>query len=106
MAGASYSTQTKIGSRVLCRVEQVLESTGAVSIPEGSMVLTLNASDNATQLAMLRALKAGDLVDISITSKDSRWNNVTQALGAMYKLVTDGQVEAFVRGKRRWLDQR
>lgn len=84
--------QPTIGKEVQYTVDQVLESTGSIAIPEGKAVLTMNAKDNAEILAKLRALQPGDPVTLSITSTDERWNNVDQALGGTYKIVTDGKV--------------
>ncbi|WP_300267884.1 phosphodiester glycosidase family protein [uncultured Flavonifractor sp.] len=88
----AYATQPTIGKQVQYTVDQVLESTGSIAIPEGKAVLTMNAKDNADILAKLRALQPGDTVTLSITSTDERWNSVTQALGGTYKIVTDGKV--------------
>lgn len=88
----AYATQPTIGKQVQYTVDQVLESTGSIAIPEGKAVLTMNAKDNADILAKLRALQPGDTVTLSITSTDARWNSVTQALGGTYKIVTDGKV--------------
>lgn len=81
-----------IGGQVEYAVEQVLESTGSIPIPEGKAVLTLNAKDNAALLDKLRALQPGDAVTLSVTSPDQRWNTVTQALGGTYRIVADGAV--------------
>lgn len=88
----TQSDEFIVNGRVTCTVDQVLESTGAISIPEGKIVLSLNAKDDAAKLAALKALQPGDTIDIDVSSADSRWTEATQALGAMYKLVTDGQV--------------
>ena len=88
----AYATQPTIGKQVQYTVDQVLESTGSIAIPEGKAVLTMNAKDNADILAKLRALQPGDTVTLSITSTDERWNSVTQALGGTYKIVTDSKV--------------
>ena len=93
-ATVTQSDEFIINGRVTCTVDQVLESTGSVAIPEGKIVMSLNAKDDANVLAGLRALKPGDTVDIDVTSADSRWSDATQAVGAMYKLVTNGQVES------------
>ena len=81
-----------INGRVTCTVDQVLESTGSVSIPEGKIVMSFNAKDNPETLAALKALQPGDTVDIDVATDDSRWTEAAQAVGAMYKLVTNGQV--------------
>ncbi|WP_130870998.1 phosphodiester glycosidase family protein [Intestinimonas massiliensis (ex Afouda et al. 2020)] len=89
-----------IGKTVTYTVDQVLESTGPIAIPEGKAVLTMNASDDANTLAALRALKAGDTVTLSITAADERWNTATEALGGVYKIVTNGQVASGLDASR------
>ena len=96
----TYSTEPRIGRQTQYVVEQVLESTGSIAIPEGKAVLTLNAKDNADTLAKLRALVPGDAVTLSITSTDARWNDVDQALGGVAKLVTNGQAASGLDASR------
>ena len=96
----TYSTEPRIGRQTQYVVEQVLESTGSIAIPEGKAVLTLNAKDNADTLAKLRALMPGDTVTLSITSTDARWNDVDQALGGVAKLVTNGQAASGLDASR------
>lgn len=86
------SAQLKIGGRVTCTVDQVLESTGSIPIPAGKMVLTINAKSDAALVAALRALQPGDTVDIDVTAADSRWVEAEQALGGLYHLVSNGTV--------------
>ena len=87
----AYATQPTIGKQVQYTVEQVLESTGSIAIPEGKAVLTMNGADKAEILAKLRALQPGDTVTLSVTSTDARWNNVDQAIGGTYHIVSNGQ---------------
>ena len=96
----TYSTEPRIGRQTQYVVEQVLESTGSIAIPEGKAVLTLNAKDNADTLAKLRALVPGDTVTLSITSTDARWSQVDQALGGVAKLVTNGQAASGLDASR------
>ena len=96
----TYSTEPRIGRQTQYVVEQVLESTGSIAIPEGKAVLTLNAKDNADTLARLRALVPGDTVTLSISSTDPRWSQVDQALGGVAKLVTNGQVASGLDASR------
>ena len=84
--------QPTIGQTVRYTVDQVLESTSAIPIPEGKAVLTLNGEEDANLLAALRALQPGSEVTLSITAADARWNTVTEALGGVSKIVTNGQV--------------
>ena len=89
-----------IGKTVTYTVDQVLESTGAIAIPEGKAVLTMNANDDANILAALRALQPGQQVTLSVTAADERWNTAVEALGGVYKIVTNGQVASGLDASR------
>ena len=73
-------------------VDEVKESSGAVSIPAGKLVLSLAKTASEDKLAAVKALKAGDAVEVSITSAQ-QWQDVQFAVGSLYKLVTNGVVE-------------
>lgn len=96
----ALSDQLKIGGRVRCTVDQVVEAAGANPIPEGCFVLTMNAKDDEGTLNMLRSLQPGDEVSIDITSADSRWAEATESLGAMYLLLKDGQIGSSLSTER------
>lgn len=87
------SEQLVVNGRMSYTVDQVLESEGSISIPEGKLVMSLNGEDSEELLAALRALQPGEQVDIEISSTDTRWTEAAQAVGAMYKLVTNGAIE-------------
>ncbi|MCI8477864.1 MAG: hypothetical protein HFE97_05885 [Oscillospiraceae bacterium] len=87
------SAELGVNRRVVCQVDQILESNGSIPIPKGKLVLTLNGQDHAETLEAVRSLQAGDTIKIDISSADARWSTATQAVGAMYKLVTNGVVE-------------
>ena len=86
------SDQLRVGGRVTCRVEEVLESTGSIEIPKGKMILTVNQQNNEWLLGMVQGLQPGDQVDIDVKASDERWNDVVTALGGYYKIVTNGEV--------------
>ena len=86
------SDELTVGGRLVCTVDQVLESTTSIQIPEGKLVLTVNKQNNEWLLGQVSSLKPGDQVSIDITAADSRWNNVVTAIGGYYKIVTNGQV--------------
>lgn len=90
----TQSDELMIGSRVTYRVEQVLESTGSIAIPEGKVVLSINNKANSYWLSNVKSLKVGDLIDIDVTTTDAIWQEADQAMGGLYKLVTAGKVES------------
>lgn len=84
--------QLTIGGRVSCVVEQVLQSTGSIEIPQGKMVLSISNNSHEWLVSMASQLQAGDRVELDVTSADERWNDAVTALGGFYKIVTGGQV--------------
>ncbi|MCI2106011.1 MAG: phosphodiester glycosidase family protein [Intestinimonas sp.] len=92
--GNPAQTELTIGGSVTCTVDQVLQSTDSISIPEGKMVLTINNDGDAWLVSELAALQPGDTVKFDVSSQDSRWNDSVTALGGMYRLITDGVVSS------------
>ena len=84
--------QLTVGGRLVCTVDQVLESEKSIQIPQGKLVLTVNKQNNQWLLDQVSALKLGDQVSIDVTAADTRWNDVVTAIGGYYKIVTNGQV--------------
>ncbi len=80
-----------VGGRLVCTVDQVLDSSSSIPIPEGKLVLTVNKQNNEWLLGQVTSLKPGDQVSIDVTAADSRWNSVVTAIGGFYKIVTNGQ---------------
>ncbi len=90
----------RIGKRVRCQVDFVTEAAGSNPLQKGSLVLTMNGTDDPNVLARLRSLKPGDQVDLDITAADSRWEEATQALGGMYRLLEGGQLGSNLSAER------
>ena len=88
----TITNELKVGGRLVCTVDQVLESTGSIEIPAGKLVLTVNQNNNEWLLGQVQSLKAGDQVTIDVTAADTRWEDVVTAIGGFYKIVTEGQV--------------
>ena len=96
----TQSGELMIGSRVTYKVEQVLESTGAIAIPAGKAVLSINNQANSYWLSNVKSLQPGDLIDIDVTTTDAIWQEAEQAMGGLYKLVTAGKVESGLPSER------
>ncbi len=78
-----------IGGELLLRVDQVVEDSSALAIGENQVVLTTSATGYTQGLTMLRALTLGETFTVSFTA-DPQWTGVTEAVGAMYLLVSNG----------------
>lgn len=86
------SQELRVGSRVRCEVDYVSEAAGANPIPEGMFVLTMNGKDDEGTLNMLRSLQPGDEVLIDLTTEDRRWEEVTESIGGLFRLLENGQL--------------
>ncbi len=88
-----YRDVPVIGGRMECVVEQVLHSDRSIDIPEGKLVLSLHKDSHEWLMSELSALQPGDTVEIDITSPDPQWKSARTAIGGLYKMVTNGEVE-------------
>ena len=80
-----------IGATTYYTVLEVRETTGgSTAIQPGQMVLSVNAKAAEEELSYLRAMQPGDVFGLTVTAKDSQWNDVVEAVGALYPLVKDG----------------
>ena len=79
-----YGQELKIGTTVSCTVEEVIEAKGATSIPQGKFVMSISNKAGEWLQETIRSLEVGDTVDLSISSEDTRWNKVVDAVGAMH----------------------
>ena len=70
------------------QVEQVLEESAAYTLEENQVLLSAAANGYADALAFLRSLTPGQTVTVSFTTPDPSWNDVTEAIGALYLLVS------------------
>ena len=80
-------------SRMTFTVDQVVESTSSTAIPSGKYVLTVNNKSGEAATAPLKALKAGDTVEVDFATGDTRWTEAVEATGAPSRLVNAGQVD-------------
>ena len=82
-----------IGGTTYYKVVEVIENPGgATTVGENQLVLSVNAAAAEWELTFLRSMKPGDIFSFSVTAQDSGWNQVTEAVGALYPLVQNGQV--------------
>jgi len=84
----------RIGGRIRCTVDYIMDAAGATTLHEGRLVLTLNGKEDEALLEKLRALQSGDEVTIDMVCADTRWNEAVEALGGMYRLLDNGQIGA------------
>lgn len=83
-----------IGSEVTLQVEEVVEDASARTLREDQVLLTIAANGYEAGLAFLRALIPGQLVTVAFSTPDPSWNDVSEAVGALYLLVANGQPQS------------
>lgn len=86
------SAEPTVDGRVSYKVEQVLESTGAIPIPEGKAILSINKKSLQYYIDYIKLLQPGDVIDLNITTEESAWAEADQAMGGLYRIVSDGKV--------------
>ena len=84
----------RIGETSYYRVVSVVENTTGTKtvVGENQMVLSANAAAAESYLTYLRSMTEGDIFSLTVTSSDESWNAVTEAVGALYPLVQDGEI--------------
>jgi exopolysaccharide biosynthesis protein len=92
--GTTQSTKLAIGGSVTCKVTGIRQSTDANDIPKGSFVLSVNYKSDAWLVSQLQALALGDTVVLDVSCDDARWSQATEAVGGLFRLITDGAVNS------------
>lgn len=85
------SGRPAIGEELVLLVEEVVEDTAALPVREDQVVLTSAQAGYDVNLGFLRGLVPGDEVVFTAAAASEDWNDVTEAIGAMYLLVSGGQ---------------
>jgi len=76
-------------------VENVITTGGSVSIPDGQVILSVSADASDALKAAVAGLKAGSTVTLGISCA-SGWDKVSCAVGSLYKLITNGQLDGSI----------
>ena len=84
------SGSTAVGGNLRVRVNRIVRGTAAETIGSREVALTIAANGIDSGRSFLENRHAGETLTISFRAEDSVWNNVTEAVGAMYLLVENG----------------
>ncbi len=74
-------------------VEEIVRSGGAMTLPEGKLVLSVADDSDPWRLGMLETLSEGAEMEFSFVCEDERFDDVTCAVGSLYRLLADGEAE-------------
>jgi exopolysaccharide biosynthesis protein len=84
-----------IGDTLTATVEDKFNYTGAILIPEGKFVLTLNENSDETLYEQFASLEIGEKLEISSYADDERWSDVDSAMGSVGdRLIENGKVNS------------
>ncbi len=81
-----------IGDALTVTVDQVMEASSATAIGPNQVVLSVNLKSTPYFIDAVRNLPIGTTVTFSATAADSQWDDVENAVGALYSLVENGGV--------------
>ncbi|MBR3569804.1 MAG: phosphodiester glycosidase family protein [Oscillibacter sp.] len=86
------SGSLKIGGELKMRVDKVIETSKPTPIESNQIVLSVNLKSNEYWQKAFRNLPIGSEITLTVTAADERWNNVQQAMGALYLLAENGKI--------------
>ncbi len=88
-----------MNGEVTLTVDEIIESSSPVSIPEGKVILSLADTADTWRQEGIDSLEAGDTVTIK-TESSPEWNDVSYAVGSLYKADYGGQGRSGPGGKQ------
>lgn len=80
-----------LNAPITMTVDAISEGTGAITMAENQVVLSVNANATAYETDALRDCQVGSTITMTLTA-DEAWSDVVTAMGALYSLVEDGAV--------------
>ena len=88
------SDKITLDSTITGKVESVVESEGAIEIPEGKIVLSADNRVPEEVMAQLKLFKEGDVIEITTSADgDARWHDAKYALGCFGgRIIKDGEI--------------
>lgn len=96
----SVNGEMRLGEELTAVVESVTLDDGAVAIPSGKLVLTIDEDAPAEFLDPIASLQVGETVKISFGAigEDTRWNDVKLAMGSVGgRLIINGEVNPDIK---------
>ncbi len=82
-----------VGGELRCTLESVYRSDGPTPMAEGRLLLCLSADSGENMLSYLGCLERGMELTLRAEAGDEAFNDCRTALGCLYRLVWDGEVE-------------
>ena len=84
--------ELRVNSEVRFVVDEIVESEGEMSLPEGKIVLSLSEEADEWRQNGIEGLQEGDEIVLSVKSADPIWDEAVYALGSFCRLIEDGEI--------------
>ena len=91
VVAAIVGGRASIGESLTLRVEEVSEDANERVLRQDQVLLSGASNGYDVGLSFLRSLTPGQTLTVSFSTPDPAWNDVAEAIGALYLLVSDGQ---------------
>lgn len=79
-----------IGGALVAEVEEIVPGNNPLELREDQVALSIPYSGDEESLLFVQDLEPGSMVTFSFASPDPVWEEVSEAIGALYLLVEDG----------------
>ena len=83
--------ELKMNCSLTLKVEQIIDSSAAVDLPQGKYVLSLSEKADAWRQYGIDHMTVGDTIKIEVSS-ESKWDEVKEAIGSYIKIVSNSAV--------------
>lgn len=83
--------ELKLNTEVELTVEEIVSVESELSMREGKFILSLTQNSDNWRMTALKSLSVGDKIKFKVTA-DEAWNDIEYAVGALYKIVDNGQI--------------
>ena len=83
--------QLKLNTEVELTVEEIVSADSELSIREGKFILSLTKDSDSWRMNGIKGVSVGDKIKFKLTANEE-WNDIDYAVGALHKIVTDGEI--------------
>lgn len=91
-AFSTLPAQLTVGGTLNCVVESVVDQSGAVSIPADRLALSVGRQSDSFLVETLASVHPGEVVKLSVTTPDARWEEAESAIGAYAWILQNGAI--------------
>ncbi len=82
--------QLKLNTEVELTVEEIVSVDSEMYMRDGKFILSLTKDSDSWRMDAMKNVAVGDKLKLKLTA-DEEWNDIEYAVGAMYKIIDDGE---------------